>query len=449
MRLEFGVWISTLKTLTTFKNDEKSSTYVRRCFNVLKKYSVYYNIARMSGDKGLRSINLIPRIGQVDARPLDSAQIRELVQNPGGTQTVWSTAITGHIPRVNSKQTSVQNKVQTRVQSVLVPNVRPIEQESSIDVILKSIDLLDEIQPTLCNHLYKSLFTSVTTDKISGYVCSLCSLEKEMNTIISVVKENGENCASDSKMTPPNIDYRKYFEEYDRVFKLENVLSLISFSSSPERYITTFIKGDGVKNMSDQINDVEKNYDISRRENIDAVITISKQNFLDLSLETYPDDEAIVKQFLADLPRNDLYINGAHITNIDKLILSIGAYNRELMVKTKNRKTMSTVMLAIAFVCQSSFFLSFLHLHSKCEKMHSVVDQSSTATTDVRRNYHVSDMREREKISITVGFDKFQCSFLAKYRVVDVTTEKTVYIVKTEILIDMNNDTGVIIYETM
>jgi len=319
----------------------------------------------------------------------------------------------------------------------------------SYDIVLREILTLDKMNPVLCEHMYTILFNN-----------------------------NNEECKNDNNENEnENIDYSVYFKEYIRSLKFDKFITILQISSTFDRYTQLFIndnttkiidnidnidKSDKVDHVSkfvdqivDQKTDLSIKYDISDKNNANTIISISKQNFLELSLETYPDDVSIIRQCLLDLPRQDVYINGTFITDIDQMLHLLGDFNKELKINTKGRNTISTTMLAIALICQSSFFMSFLHLHNKCTKMHSSIteniaeDPKCIKENEIRLNTHVCDMNERHVVTFYISHDSFKCSFSAKYRVVDVLAVETLYAVKTEILIDIFTDTGLIVYDVM
>jgi hypothetical protein len=309
-----------------------------------------------------------------------------------------------------------------RVQNIPIVNV----QISSRDVVLKTINILDKIKPIMCERMYRILFY----DNESG---------------------------TDSRKSD-GIDYSVYFEEYIKSLKFEKFIMLLQISKFFNKYKRLFINTTNTTNIinhfvdkiTDQDKDIIMRYDISDKTNVNTIISISKQNFLELSLETYPDDASIVRQYLLDFPRQDVYINGIFINDVNKMLSLLGSFNRDVKINIKGRNVLSTTMLAIVLTCQSSFYMSFLHLHNKCSKMHNnITDNSNHNINDPKLTMHVSDMKEKNVISIHITRNSFKCSFGAKYRVVDVLTADTIYVVQTEILIDLNIDTGLIVYNVV
>lgn len=297
----------------------------------------------------------------------------------------------------------------------------------SYDVLLRNIHLLDHVKPVLCDHLYNTLF----------------HFDNDAH--------NDNLLNKDKKIGEFKLDYKRYFEEYIQVVKLEKFLSLLSISESYEKYKNRFVDNDmmSAKIVLDQETDINNKYDVSKKSDIDTIVSISRQNFLELALETYPDDSAIIRQYLSDLPRQNVLINNVRINDIEHMLSVLGRFNREIKIDIKNRKTISTTMLAIAFVCQSSFFMSFMHFHNKCNMMRCIIESDPLLKDDPRCHMYASDLKEKNMISIMITQNKLRCSFIARYRIVDVTRDKTIHIVKSETLIDVDDDTGLIVYEAM
>ena len=316
----------------------------------------------------------------------------------------------------------------------------------NVPLNVTNLHILDNTHPLLCIHIYESVFNT--------NIC--CAYSSHTNDI----KNNtmGTNIRKHSSILEPipRINYKKYFDMYVKINNLKYVIDMLSFSSFPEKYINQFIENQSVKNMFNHDIDIEQNYDISRQYNIDSIISISKYDFLRQLLLSYTNDMEIIKQFLVDVTRQDVFVNNIHITCIDELIIAIGANNIKIQINAPDRQCISTVLCTLMLACQSSFYASFSHLHNKCAKMHSIISDNEYTKPnnqlnyiDPRKDYHIFSLREKGKILFSIGPDKFQCSFFAKYRITDVITNQDMYIVNSEILIDMNKEMGIIVYQTI
>lgn len=315
-------------------------------------------------------------------------------------------------------------------------SIKPSHVMSSKEVILNNIKLIDAMVPSLSSHIYSRLFLEDADN------------DNDKNNKI----ENTEN-----------VDYAKYFEENCRNMKLETFLQLISISKSEKRFMDKFLHDDNIDRYYNQTDDISSNYDISNPENLNNVVSVSKQNFMDVITETYSNDEMIMRQFLADFPRQDVFINGKRFDNMDKLFLELSICNAEIDIDNKHRKKLSKMMLCFLLICQSSFYISFLHVYNKIAKLRSILnikygisDNDKTSyrpdqvdkLPDSRYNLHIADHKERNVIDIKISPDNLKCSLMGCYRIVDLDTTNTLYLIRSETLFDINNDTCLIIYET-
>ena len=311
------------------------------------------------------------------------------------------------------------------------PMTQITDDIASLDVIVNNIGLIDKIHPTLHNGLKDHLFPD--------------------DVIVSQNKKKRVRSLTTNMGTQNYVDYSKYFEVYIRNNRIEKFSNLLNISRSSEKLKNIFLNGNGhIPYLYEQEEDIINNYDVTKKENINTMISISRQYFLHHILETYPDDDAIVKQFLLDLPRQDIYLNGHMIKTIDNLFMGLSMHNKLIycdQLISKSRPHISTMMLALLMICQSSFCVSFCHLHNKVEKLKSVLNLNKHYKNDYRHNVHVADLKERNIIDINVTEETFSCSFRASYRIVDISEDTTLFKVQAETLFDLNSDLCLIIYE--
>lgn len=462
----------------------------------------------LSQQKNKPPIKLIPHIGNITQKSYDSITM-STTSNKSTTPTTPTTSTTSNKSTTSTTSTTstmstASNKSTNSTNSTYGNFINHVGQQyggqqyrqynqqysqsdfitvdhiqtpiTSKDILLRNIHILDEIKPVLCERMYDILFCH---DDENDNKMQESFINSKINEI---------------------IDYGTYFEENIKVLKLEKFIKILKISHSFNKYCTLFLNDDNIyESIIDKTLDLDTKYDISDKNNINTIISISKQDFLELSLETYPDDTAIIRQFIVDLPRQDVFINNIPIKDIDHLLFLLGQFNREVKINTKNRSSINTTMLSVALVCQSSFFMSFVHLLDKCRKMHTMTtlststvslsqlipDQMSIISSEIqqtqqtletivtpiliaqtsapvlsrsksisipndpRLNMHVFDVKERDVISFIVTHDTYKCSFGAKYRIVDITTDTTLYNINTEILIDLDNDTGLIVYDVV
>lgn len=378
-----------------------------------------------------QNIKLIPRLGEIVKGnvqiSLDDKLSKLQVPAQQTSQTIPATRYVQRAITQSQITQTTQNKPIVH-QTVVIPI------PTSLDVIVNSIKLIDHVHPTLCNDLKLHLFPEESQNDSDNEKIVIRS------SMIDIITKN-------------SVDYSRYFEEYVRNVRIEKFANLLNVSRSAEKLKKIFLNGRGhIPHLYEQDVDISNNYDVTKKENIDTIISISRQNFLNLVMETYPDDDAIVKQFLLDLPRQDVYLNGHRIMTIDNLFMGLSMHNKLIyldQLTTKSRPHISTMMLALLLICQSSFFVSFLHLHNKIGKMKSVLDGDKQYKDDHRHNIHVTDLKERDRIDINVTPETFSSSFGASYRILDITEDKTLFKVQTETLFDLSSDMCLIVYEAV
>jgi hypothetical protein len=290
--------------------------------------------------------------------------------------------------------------------------------KKSIDIVLNGIKLINK-NLIICKKLEQYFLAKINTD---------CT--------------NDENNHKFSLQ-----EYKLFFEECMRSYHYKKFDKLIKISRNPEKLKQLFLNNaDEIKFLFDREADISNDYDITKKENINKIISISRCEFLNLVMESYPNDEAIIKQVLLDLPRTDIFLNGMKINTIDDIFIGACQSNTSIIVDLseteKKQKTTSFLMLILLLICQSSFFVSFIHLHNKVEKMKNTLNM-----TDPMNNINLADFRERNRIDIYITSKTLSCTFGASYRIFDVTDNKTIFKIHTETLFDVMSDTALIIYQ--
>lgn len=335
-------------------------------------------------------------------------------------RSIQETVVKGHSHNHGSKTGTTETKTNV---GLIIP---------SIDVVLNSINLIDRIQPTLPEDLKIYFFSDESRDKTAT---------DEKATITTVISQ--DSCTG--------INYGKYFEDYVRNSRIKKFSKLINISKSAEKLRNIFLTGRGmIPQLYEQEYDVANNYDVTKKYMIDSIVSISKEKFMNLCLETYLDDDAILKQFIVDYPREDVFLNGKRIKTIDELFIDLSRSNRMIQLEpaTRNKRNqISTMIFALLLMCQSSFYVSFLHLHNKVNKMKMTLEQDPSLKNDKKYNIHVTDLKERNQIHLYVSENTFSCSFEAKYKIIDISEDRTLYKVDTETLFDLNSDLCLVVYE--
>jgi hypothetical protein len=163
--------------------------------------------------------------------------------------------------------------------------------------------------------------------------------------------------------------------------QLDTLIRLISLSKSYATLKQKCLNGDEILCNYDQSDDANENYDITKQYNINTLINIPIVEFLNSVFETYANDNSIIRQFAVDFSRQNVVINNQNIVREDDFILEIAKYNREInllnkmtLINDKNRDKISLILLCMLFVCQSSYYMSYMHIHNKVEKTKIVSD---------------------------------------------------------------------------
>jgi hypothetical protein len=242
------------------------------------------------------------------------------------------------------------------------------------------------------------------------------------------------------KAIPDTIDYGKYFEQYVISTRINRFAKLIKISKSSQLLSKMLISGRGELMIDAEI-DISEKYNVMDKNNINTVVGITTDNFINLAKETYKDESEIIKQCILDLPRQNIFLNYVPMADIDVLTDLLKVYNRNINIEF-NSKKFTTSLLALLLICQSSFFVSFVHLHNKMQKMKDNISDMK----DSRHNLHVVH-NNKNNINIIITHDTFLCSFDAFYKIIDTSTNETVYNVNAETLFDLDSDISLIVYK--
>jgi len=270
---------------------------------------------------------------------------------------------------------------------------------------------------------------------------------------------------------------KKYFKNYIAQYNLLESIPLLKISKNYTKYLKIF--NDNVfTNIHEQNEDILNKYNLNFKSNANTIIKIDKNKFINLSFGTYKNNFDIIKQFLLDLPRVNVYINGQKINTINDIINIISPFNRDisfdndilinhdllnndltnndltnnnltnnndlannnLLINNKSKKIIeiNILIIILVLICQSSFYMSFNHLHEKIKLMHE---------NNENNDIFVTDSKEKNLIFIKISDNDAQFTFYGKYRIIDITTNTALYFVDSEIIIDMYKDSGLIVYK--
>ena len=247
-------------------------------------------------------------------------------------------------------------------------------------------------------------------------------------------------------------EYKKYFADEYRKLKLNQLKEQLKTSPSIQRFNEKFLQKLDLSFYRNIEQDLTNNYNIDIHANLNNIIHFKVIDFVNNIYETYHSDEDIVKQFTLDFPRHKIYINNIPCTELTGLFSILSKYNRDIDISPERKTT--TFMLSLLLICQSSFYMSFLHIYNKINKMkeeyliNSTNDIQDTDTIPLL-NYHITDKKEQNNIHLTIDEFRFCCVFNASYQIINVSTEKTIYNISAETIFDLNFDECLIVYESV
>lgn len=399
-------------------------------------------------------VQLIPKVGKVGNIVNKIVQFKASDINKNTMQDIYqlTTETKSHeLTQVNEVTHKTPGKISHYVQETTT--LPPIE------IVSHGVNSIEGLHPILCDDLKAYLFPENQPVDQANPTHPLESDQSPDQSVDNLSNKSSEQPINDM-IAIRSIKYSKYFEPYVRNVRIDKFSNLLNISKSAEKLKTIFFNGVGqIAHFHDQSTDITNNYDVTKKENIDTIISISRQNFLNLILEVYPNDDAIIKQFLVDFPRQDVFLNGRQIFQIDNLLMELSTYNKMINldnfieIKPKpdtklfgSKSHISTMMLTLAMICQSSFYVSFFHLHDKITKLKSTLDLDAKMENDYRYNVHVTDFKERNQIRVNTTKNSFSCAIEASYKIMDIVEEKTLYKITTETLFDLDSDTCIIVY---
>lgn len=255
-------------------------------------------------------------------------------------------------------------------------------------------------------------------------------------------------------MTPiycqENTEYKEYFATEYRKLMIKKLKEQLNISPSINRFNEKFLNKTELSYYNNIKVDLDINYNIDIPENLNNIINFKNKEYLDNIYETYNTDEDILKQFTLDFPRHKIYVNNSICSTIGDIFTILSKYNRYIDLPN-DRKT-TTFMLSMLLICQSSFYISFIHIYNKINKMKekyllNVGENINDIDKTPILNYHLTDTKKVNEIHLTIDDFSLSCTFIASYKVINIYTEKDVYNIKAETLFDLNFDDCLIVYE--
>ena len=121
----------------------------------------------------------------------------------------------------------------------------------------------------------------------------------------------------------------------------------------------------------------------------------------------------------------------------DQLFVALSRSNH--IIQINQSKQISSMMLGLLFTCQSSFFMSFQHMHEKMNRLNR--------SSNTRDTLHVVSGNQKNHIHLVTG-DTLACTMTGHYKVIDTEDEQTVYCIDATTIVDMSIDICVVVYQT-
>lgn len=318
--------------------------------------------------------------------------------------------ITNNIPMIQKHNINVINKVL-----------------SWKEIMINDIQLLNISRTNLTVEMYEYLFVN-------------------NNDNINNENNNDNNMSNNTKLI--TAKYLPYFDENCIYMRNIKIVKLMMISKTFNNLKNKFINDNQINNYFNQNDDIEQNYDITKKKNIDIITSIQANTFLNIIFETYSDDDSIIKQFLVDFPRQEIYVNGLKYTNIDDILMEFSKYNRELKldIGNSNIKNTTCMLLALLFICQSSFYVSFMHMYNKLQKLKDVLNTNDDWNNPYH-NLHIIDHKNKDKIEIIMTDKKLCCAFIGGCKIIDTTNEEIIHTIRSQILFNLDIDSCLICFE--
>lgn len=246
------------------------------------------------------------------------------------------------------------------------------------------------------------------------------------------------------KKEKTEMDYNKYFEAKYEKIKKDKINKQLEMSKILNKYTD--------KNNIDEINKYFEN-DILDISNLNDIVSIPRKEFVNMVFTSYKKDTDIIKQFLIDFPRQEIYINNKRCSCVNSFLLQISKYNENIEID--NFKT-SKLMFIIAMLCQSSFYTSYYEIHSKLIKMKTnIIDRyniewakNNKIINSNMNNIYVLDGNKRNSINILIDENTLRINFTATFKLMDIETEIILAYITSETIFDRNNEECLILYES-
>ena len=155
-------------------------------------------------------------------------------------------------------------------------------------------------------------------------------------------------------------------------------------------------------------------------------VIINTKHFIDEMIKSYEDKNDIMKQFVLDFSRLQIYINNEKITDLESTI--------HIFTKIEGRENINGLLFSALLCCQSSFYFSLIFLHN------NILDSEKVRTTDK------NNIPKTIKLQITEN--KINKLILeTEYKFINIELGKEVYTIKSGTEIDFESINSLLTYE--
>jgi hypothetical protein len=271
------------------------------------------------------------------------------------------------------------------------------------------------------------------------------------------------------------IEEKRLFDYFDKQYRIYLVeqMSVSPLFTAKIKDVIELVKGDVIDIITDT--DGKPNmYDLFMPPNThpdkdcntvksEFVISMCKQTFINSIIETYRDDSSIITQFLCDFHRQTVIVNDTVYDNIDELLLQLSISNRKTGIMNREKKPMSSMILLLLIMCQSSHYLSYLHLYNAINVIREKAILTSNyqndctkktnvqcAFEDPRANYHAMNGDDSNITEIIINDidvrPEVGCIIKSHYKIYDTQNDRKVHDVYAETIFNEKSERCLIKY---
>jgi hypothetical protein len=162
-------------------------------------------------------------------------------------------------------------------------------------------------------------------------------------------------------------------------------------------------------------------------------VKFDRKHFITIISETYKTDTDIIKQYSLDFLRQTVRINNKILNTTTDFFYELSKYNQKINLDEFPTTYMN---LCILFVCQTTFYLSYIQLFEKINKIKE--------NNKKYESYHITYIGEKcdkdhDCINLFFDNDILRGEFYAKYRLINLEDESTICDISSRISFSSDN----------